>query len=416
MGNCNCEPNTYHLNLGCCVPIVANANAYYTKSEVDEKLEDIVTSGCCITPEEVDEKIESAITDIDLSEYAKKSEIPTVPTNVSAFVNDVPYLTEHQSLSGYATQQWVQNQHYITGVDLSDYATKEYVSEYTYDKETIDEKVAGGGSFDPTQYYNKTQTNDLLDEKLDVTAYTPTDLSNYYNKTEVENIVNSAKTEVEGEIPSLSGYATEQWVLDKHYISGVDLSDYALKSEIPTVPTSNSAFTNDMGYLTEHQSLSAYSTTQEVTNIINQSVSGKQDTLSAGTNITIVGNVISASGGGEIDTYVSGVTRNDSRSIKVDKNGNIRNTIYFSTINGNGIVESSSVVTDIKVPTLSQFSAHTASTTVHVTTSEKNTWNNKVDSSTLNNYLLKSKIWCGTQAAYNSLGTYDPETLYLIHE
>jgi len=364
---CNCndnKTNCYNISMGCVVPALANPNAYYTKSEIDEKLEDIVTSGCCITPEEVDEKIESAITDIDLSEYAKKSEIPTVPTNVSAFVNDVPYLTEHQSLEGYATQQWVQNQHYITGVDLSDYATKEYVSGYTYDKETIDEKVAGGGSFDPTQYYNKTQTNALLDEKLDVTAYTPTDLSNYDTKAEVNTKISTATEVVNGAL---------------------------------TAHTAN--------------------TTVHVTAGDKIYWDGKQDALTAGSGISIQDNVISAEGGGgEIDTYVSGVTRNDSRSIKVDKNGNIRNTIYFSTINGNGIVESSSVVTDIKVPTLSQFSAHTASTTVHVTASEKSTWNNKVDSSTLNNYLLKSKIWCGTQAAYNSLGTYDPETLYLIHE
>ena len=38
----------------------------------------------------------------DLSEYALKTEIPTVPTNVSAFNNDAGYLTEHQSLADYA--------------------------------------------------------------------------------------------------------------------------------------------------------------------------------------------------------------------------------------------------------------------------------------------------------------------------
>lgn len=43
----------------------------------------------------------------DLSSYAKKSEIPTVPTNVSAFNNDAGYLTKHQSLDGYATEQYV---------------------------------------------------------------------------------------------------------------------------------------------------------------------------------------------------------------------------------------------------------------------------------------------------------------------
>lgn len=38
----------------------------------------------------------------DLSGYALRSEIPTVPTNVSTFANDAGYLTQHQDLSGYA--------------------------------------------------------------------------------------------------------------------------------------------------------------------------------------------------------------------------------------------------------------------------------------------------------------------------
>lgn len=372
---CNCEGNKYNINFGCCVPVVANADNYYTKSEIDEKIDEIVISGGGITSGEVQTMIDESIAD-----KADKSEIPTVPTKVSAFDNDVPYLTQHQSLSGYATEQWVLDKHYISGVDLSDYATKEYVSGFTYDKATIDEKVAGGGTFDPTQYYNKTQTNELLDNKLDASAYTPCDLSNYYTKAETNNQISSATADMatmtwvgqqgyltehqslsgyateqwvenQGyltEHQSLSGYATEQWVEDKHYITGVDLSDYALKSEIPTVPTSNTAFTNDAGYLTEHQSLSAYSTTQEVTNMINQSVSGKADT-SAVTNIN------------------SGLT------------------------------------------------SHTSNTSIHVTQTEKNTWNSKVDSTTLNNYLLKSKIWCGTQAQYDAITTKDSETLYLIH-
>ena len=39
---------------------------------------------------------------IDLSGFAQKSEIPTVPSKVSAFENDAGYLKEHQSLEGYA--------------------------------------------------------------------------------------------------------------------------------------------------------------------------------------------------------------------------------------------------------------------------------------------------------------------------
>lgn len=429
--NCNEEGKIINIGMGCCVPVVANADAYYTKSEIDEKIDEIVISGGGITSGEVQTMIDESIAD-----KADKSEIPTVPTNVSAFVNDVPYLTQHQSLSGYATEQWVLDKHYISGVDLSDYATKEYVSGYTYDKATIDEKVAGGGTFDPTQYYNKTQTNELLGNKLDVSAYTPCDLSNYYNKTEVDNIVNSAKTEVENEIPSLSGYATQQWVEDKHYITGVDLSDYATEQWV-----------QNQGYLTEHQSLSAYSTTQEVTNMINQSVSGKQDTLSAGTGISITNNVISVTGGSitvdqtlnsgstnaiansavtnainaisaktPTDGYVSAVTASrSSTTVTVDTyklGGHVTNNIEFPKINGTGIVGNSN---NYQLATQADLSAHTADSTVHVTSTEKNTWNSKVDSSTLNNYLLKSKIWCGTQAQYDAITTKDSETLYLIH-
>ena len=172
---CNCEPKKYSISMGCCEPVLGPIEAYYTKYQIDKMLEEIesgITSGCCITPEEVDEKIDEAIsgispdlsdyytkeevdalipevpslsgyateqwvedkhyiTGVDLSDYALKSEIPTVPTSNTAFTNDAGYLTEHQSLSGYATEQWVEDKHYITGVDLSDYVTYESLPDLT---------------------------------------------------------------------------------------------------------------------------------------------------------------------------------------------------------------------------------------------------------------------------------------------
>ena len=167
--------------MGCCVPIVANADAYYTKSEIDEKIDEIVTSGCCITPEEVDDKISAA--------------------------------TE-----GYATEQWVEDKHYITGVDLSDYALKSdiptsnsaftndmgYLTEHQHLKTINGESLVGDGNIDISgttidlsDYFTKEETNELLDYKLDESAYAPTDLSDYYTKQEVD-----------AKIPSLSGYVT----------------------------------------------------------------------------------------------------------------------------------------------------------------------------------------------------------------
>ena len=110
--SCNCEGKTINIGMGCCQPVLAPIENYYTKYQVDDIIEGLeISGGCCITEAEVDEKIASAKTEIE-------QEIP--------------------SLSGYATEA--------------------FVSAYTYDKETIDEKVAGGGTFDPTQYYTTGQT------------------------------------------------------------------------------------------------------------------------------------------------------------------------------------------------------------------------------------------------------------------
>ena len=164
----------------------------------------------------------SAIT-AALNGKADKGEIPTIPTNVSAFNNDAGYITS-SALNGYATEQWVENKGYLTEhQSLNNYYTKSetsgatqistalaskadtattytksevdtalsgkqdvsgmtayatssdvesYVSGYTYDKATIDSKVASGGTFDPTQYYTKTATDALLDDKFDASAFT----------------------------------------------------------------------------------------------------------------------------------------------------------------------------------------------------------------------------------------------------
>ena len=241
---CNCDDNKtncYHINFGCVQPVVANADNYYTKSEVDDKIEDIATSGCCITPEEVDEKISAATED-------------------------------------YATKQWVEDKHYLTEhQDLSDYALKSDLSQ-----------VSSGLSVLNTEVNNLSTT---IENKAD-----------------------------KGDIPSLDGYATEQWV-------------------------------ESQGYLKTHQSLEGYVTEGEL--------SSYTYTKS------------------EIDDKISAATSDYA--------------------------------------TKGELSAHTSNTDIHVTALDKAYWNGKVSVTQLSNYMLKSKIWCGTISEYNSIPTKDSETIYLIH-
>ena len=84
----------------------------------------------------------------------------------------------------------------------------------------------------------------------------------------------------------------------------------------------------------------------------------------------------------------------------------------------------------------SDFTAHTANTTVHVTEAEKNTWNAKSDFSgdyndltnkptilnytagsgiTISNNVISAKIWSGTKAQYDAITTKNADTIYLIY-
>lgn len=102
----------------------ANTSDVYTKSEVDQAIDEAIAGGVAdltnyytksesdakyATQTVVNEEIAARITAIrevntTLESKAGKSEIPTVPTNVSAFTNDAGYLTQHQSLSNYYTK------------------------------------------------------------------------------------------------------------------------------------------------------------------------------------------------------------------------------------------------------------------------------------------------------------------------
>lgn len=86
------------------------------KSELPTKVSQLENDSKFITREEVPET--------DLSEYAKKSELPSVPTKVSAFTNDAGYLTAHQDISGKADKNHTHPEYLTQHQPLDEYAKK----------------------------------------------------------------------------------------------------------------------------------------------------------------------------------------------------------------------------------------------------------------------------------------------------
>ena len=245
---------------------------------------------------------------------------------------------------------------------------------------------------DLSNYYTKTETDGLLDTKLDITAYTPTDLSNYYTKTET-----SGATEI----------------------------STALESKADTATT--------------------YTKT-ETDNAITAATSTKQDTLVSGTNIkTINGETLLGEGNITIEGGGSSYTAGDGIDITND-------VISVSGVSHNSLVDGTEMLlkgdvtsigqnytnivfnyyygtsnnkTEIKLKPLKingESALKTASSSISVI--ETSAITTSVTSSSTDSQVPSAKAVYDqfgglklvklTQSEYDSLTTKDNSTLYLI--
>lgn len=153
------------------------------------------------------------------TELTKKANSTDIPTKVSGLQNDSNYQTDTDvttTLTPYATKTYVGEQ-----ISNADHLKREIVTEIpkpeTADKNTIYmlkiESVTGNDKY--REYL-------LIDGTVQCVGDTSVDLTDYAKTTDVDKKLNNK----------------------------------ADKTEIPTVPTNISEFTNDAGYLTEHQDIS----------------------------------------------------------------------------------------------------------------------------------------------------------------
>lgn len=132
--------------------------------------------------------------------------------------------------------------------------------------------------FDPSNYYTKAETDEAIADAID-----DIDLSNYYTKSEVD----ASQTAQDNKINAISG-KVDTISANTYTKTEVDASQLAQDNKI-------NAISGDVQTLSgEVQTISGSAITSgEVQTMIDEAVSGKQDTLSAGRAIDITNNIIS---------------------------------------------------------------------------------------------------------------------------
>ena len=238
---------------------------YYTKAEIGDNFQPIgnyvsastytsftSTTNASINNLRTTKLDASAYTPSDLSNYYTKAEIGDNFQPIGNYVSASTYTsftsTTNASINNLRTTKLDASAY--TPSDLSNYYTKAEIG---------DNFQPIGNYVSASTYTSFTSTTEasiqtLRGTKLDISAYTPSDLSNYYTKSEVyskgetynRNEIDDKITQsgtfdptlyytkgtcdsrfaLKNEMPSLDGYATEDWVTSKNYATSAELVTY----------------------------------------------------------------------------------------------------------------------------------------------------------------------------------------------
>lgn len=207
-------------------------------NSLDTAKQDKLTAGKNIT---IENNVISATfdsEDIDLSNYYNKSEIDNMEQVVASSINDLnSRINAKPDASDVYTKSEIEQMEQVVAASLNDLNTRL------------------GTKANTSDIYTKSEVDQAIDEAI---AGGVADLTNYYTKSE-SDAKYATQTVINEEIAARITAIREV---------NTTLESKADKSEIPTVPTNVSAFTNDAGYLTQHQSLSNYYTKSEIDTMV----------------------------------------------------------------------------------------------------------------------------------------------------
>ena len=285
----------------------------------------------------------------DLSNYYTKGETDNqikksidkikVPTKISELSNDAGYLTQHQDISNLATKSEVsavENKipaaYELPTASATTLGGVKVGSGLSITNGVL--SATGGGGVADSVEWDKVQNKPNFANVATSGNYN--DLSNkptipsieglasetYVNEKVAAIVIPEVPTKV-SELENDAGYLTEHqslenYITKKDFATGLDAQNTSTNALIRqvneridgiTVPTNVSAFTNDAGYLTEHQSLAEYAKKTEIPapyTLPTASTSTLGGVKVDGSTITIADGVISSvggSGGGTADVF-----------------------------------------------------------------------------------------------------------------
>lgn len=406
-----------------------SAMSAYTKTENFATINgSAITSGGNIV---VEATPYTAGTNIDITDHIISVTGITVPTKVSELVNDSGYITTADT-QNFVTSGDVQTQinDSISGKADSSAVTAQISEVKTEIEAKIPSKVSSlendlnfvnsGDVKTQVESYNyinsgqaQTQIDNSISGKLDTdtftayTANTQTELNNKQDASGMTAYATTAFTESTylKEHQSLSAYTPTSGfstingnvitdggniVVEEAPYSGgtnIDITDHIISVTGITIPTSNTAFTNDAGYVTsgeveaqitskgyitgytetdpvfqasaasgiseqditnwnnklDSSALTPYYTSAQTDTAISNATSGKQDTLVSGTNIKTINNQ-SLLGSGNIEIQGGSGGGSYTAGNNIDITNDVISVTGLATINGSAITEGGNIV------------------------------------------------------------------------
>ena len=314
-----------------------------------------------------------------------------------AKIGDIP------SLDGYATTGWVESQGYLTEhQDISGKLDSNVFTAYTANTQTELNNKQDASAM--TEYATTAFTESTyLKEHQSLSAYSTTE--------QVQTLINTAKQEVENEIPDVSDFVTsaqvETQITDKGYLTGFTESDPVFQASAASGITSQDI--SNWNAKLDSSDLEPYYTSAQTNNVIYDAVSGKADSSAVTAQISEVKAQIEAeipskvsdlqndlnfASTGDVESMISGFTT--SADVKTQIEGyNYINSGQAQTQIDNSI--SGKLDTDV-------FTAYTASTQTEL--------NNKQDISGMTEYATTAF----TENTYAKIGDIPTKTSDLTND